>query len=128
MKVLLSVLTLFAMPMVGCASTPPAASAPTTAAREPVVLVDGAKARELMDAGARLVDVRTPDEFAEKHLDGAENVPLDRIYEQDMGPKDKPIIVYCMKGGRARLAANNLHDRGYRKVYNLGRMDHWDKQ
>jgi phage shock protein E len=80
-----------------------------------------------VQGGARLVDVRTPDEYAEKHLESAENVPLDRLFEQDMGPKDRAIVVYCMKGGRARLAANSLHDRGYAKVYRLGRMDHWEE-
>ncbi len=130
MKNLLALLAFAVAPLLGCESVPPAAAPAgpvVAAAREPVVVVDGAKARELVQGGARLVDVRTPDEFAEKHIEGAESMPLNRLFEADMGPKDRPIVVYCKKGGRARLAANSLHDRGYVKVYNLGKMENWDK-
>src|SRR5262249_45262656 len=44
-----------------------------------VVNVSGAQARELAKQGALLLDVRTAEEFADGHLDGAKNIPVDRV-------------------------------------------------
>jgi phage shock protein E len=110
-------------------STPaPAAAAPAPAAqaRRPQAVL-GAEARALIGSGAVLVDVRTVDEFAELHLDGARNIPVG-----DLGgalgtlPKDKPIIVYCAVGSRSAAAANMLASAGY-DVRNLGAMENWNR-
>lgn len=69
---------------------------------------------------ATLVDVRTKDEYALGHLDGAINVPLDDMRERlDEIPKEKPVVVYCGVGLRGYLASNILKDNGYPSVYNL---------
>jgi phage shock protein E len=84
-------------------------------------------AHEMVQHGAKLIDVRTADEYAEKHPDPAINIPLDEIRNRlsEIGPKDTPVIVYCHTGIRAALAADRLRKAGYRRVYNLGTMDRW---
>lgn len=78
-----------------------------------------------MQDGATLVDVRTPDEYAAKHIDGAVNVPVDDVATHDFGGKDKPIVLYCMHGQRSSRAAEALRSSGYTHVYLLGAMSAW---
>lgn len=113
--------SVLALALSACAATP--APAPTA----PASTVSGAEAKKLVAGGARLVDVRTPAEYAEKHIDGAENVPVDAIGERDLGPKDGPIVVYCGGGKRAARAASTLRAKGYTRVYDLGAMSSWDE-
>jgi len=75
--------------------------------------------------GAQLVDVRSPDEFAEKHIDGAINVPIDAVTSHDFGGKDKPLVLYCRAGHRSQQAADALRAGGYTRVYLLGPMSAW---
>jgi rhodanese-related sulfurtransferase len=104
-------------------SAAPAPAAPADAH------VDGTKAKALVAAGARLVDVRTPTEFGQKHIDGAVNLPVDTIgdHEADLGAKDTSLVLYCGSGARAARAATTLRAKGYTKVYELGAMSNWDK-
>ena len=55
------------------------------------------EARRLVESGARLVDVRTPGEFAAGHLPGAINIPVQDLERRlhELGPKQAPIVVYC---------------------------------
>lgn len=79
--------------------------------------------RELRDADLNkisLIDVRTPGEFADGHIPGAVNIPLDDLRESlDRIPADKPIVLYCGVGLRGYLASNILRQRGYSDVRNL---------
>ena len=105
----------------GCKSapSPPAARAATASP------VDGPTARKLVAAGAILVDVRSPGEFAAGHLEGARNIPVGELSSR-LGelPKDKPIVVYCAVGARSATAAGLLAEAGY-DVRNLGKMAAW---
>ena len=79
--------------------------------------------RELRDADltkVTLVDVRTADEYALGHIDGALNIPLDDLREW-IGeiPSDRPVYVYCGVGLRGYLASNILKENGYGDVRNL---------
>lgn len=69
-----------------------------------------------------LIDVRTPEEFAEGHIPGAINIPHDEIgnylAELEMH-KGKPIIVYCRSGRRAKLAMKVLTERSFPEVRHL---------
>jgi rhodanese-related sulfurtransferase len=87
--------------------------------------VDAATALSLAASGARVVDVRTPEEFAEGHLPGAVNVPYDEIERRvsEVGPKDGPVLLYCRSGRRSRIAAEALRELGYSKVYDAQRWD-----
>jgi len=87
--------------------------------------VDGAAAHKLVQDGAVLVDVRNPDEYATKHIDGAINVPIDQVASHDFGGKDKSVVLYCAQGHRSAKAADVLKTSGYTHVYLLGAMSAW---
>jgi rhodanese-related sulfurtransferase len=121
--------------VLACGAAPPSdtpAVAPSAAAAPAAPAdahVDGTKAKALVAAGARLVDVRTPAEFGQKHIDGAVNLPVDTVgdHEADLGAKDTALVLYCGSGARAARAATTLRAKGYTKVYELGAMSSWDK-
>jgi phage shock protein E len=86
-----------------------------------------ADARALVKDGAQLVDVRTEAEFAQGHLPGALNIPvqvLDRRM-RELGAKDKPLVLYCRSGARSGRAKRMLEQAGYTKVYDIGPMSAW---
>jgi rhodanese-related sulfurtransferase len=89
--------------------------------------IDSAQAHELVEAGARLVDVRTPEEFSAKHLPAAVNLPLQTLAGRlgELEPKDKPIVLYCRSGHRSGLAADMLRNAGFQAVHDLGPMSAW---
>lgn len=120
----------------GCSNeAPPPAAAGTAGAKSGLPDRDPALAHKLVSEGAVLLDVRTPEEFASKHIDGAVNVPVDeidkRMSEIDKltgGDANKPIVVYCQAGGRAARAKETLVSAGHAKVTNLGGIGDWDKK
>ena len=80
-----------------------------------------------MSEGAILLDVRSDEEFAEGHIEGAQHIPVSEVASR-LGelPKDKKIITYCHSGRRAQQAATTLRENGY-EVYELGPMSAWDE-
>ena len=89
--------------------------------------VTGAEAREMVERGARLVDVRTAREFAAGHLPGAVNIPLHELDRRtrELGSKERPIVVYCLSGHRSQRARAVLAADGFSAVHDLGAMRHW---
>lgn len=85
------------------------------------------EARALVGAGARLLDVRSPGEFASGHIDGALNIPVDQLAGRlaEVGPKDTPVVVYCRSGARSASAARTLKGAGFARVEDLGPMGRW---
>jgi phage shock protein E len=77
--------------------------------------------KQKIEAGAKIVDVRTPEEFRDGGYPGAVNIPL-QVLAARMGeiPKDKPVVLYCASGGRSGLAARQLKQAGYADVTNAG--------
>jgi phage shock protein E len=77
--------------------------------------------RAKLEAGARVVDVRTPEEFRSGAHPGAVNIPLHelaaRIHEL---PRDRPVVVYCASGMRSGAAARLLRKAGLTDVVNGG--------
>ncbi|GAB1108944.1 MAG: hypothetical protein Sw2PiBPW_06260 [Shewanella algae] len=76
--------------------------------------------------GAMLVDVRTPEEYAEGHLPEAVNIPFEQIAEafaKQGIAKDIPVVVYCRSGRRSGIAKESLEKAGYQEVYNGGGYD-----
>jgi len=69
--------------------------------------------------GARLLDVRTPAEYAAGHLPGAVNVPLAEIDRAAL-PKDRPLFLYCLRGTRSLRAAGILRRMGYAQAKSIG--------
>lgn len=90
-------------------------------------VVTGDSARALVAAGARLVDVRTPPEFHDRHLPGAINVPLQTLASRlgALGAKDAPLVLYCRSGARSSQAAAMLRNAGYTAVHDLGSIGNW---
>ncbi len=67
-----------------------------------------------------VVDVRTPMEFAQGHVPGARNYPLEAIDAWwHQLPKDKPVYLYCRSGNRSRQAAEYLKGKGFTHLYNV---------
>ncbi len=72
--------------------------------------------------GEQLLDVRTPEEYKQGHLENANNIDYrnpafrDRIKTLD---RNKPVFVYCLAGGRSAAAALILHENGFREVYDM---------
>lgn len=117
---------LAAAPSCSSSSSPaaPSAAAPGAPTRDPVK-IDGAAAKALVAAGAQLIDVRSEGEYSGGHIDGATNIPIDRLADSlAQIKKDKPVIVYCAAGVRAGRAATLLANAGY-DVRNLGSMSAW---
>jgi phage shock protein E len=95
----------------------------------PPGIVDGATAQRLAEAGALVVDVRTPAEFAAGHVPGARNVPFDEIARRsaEIGPPSTPVVVYCKSGQRSAVARQELRRLGFEKVWDVQRYDAWPK-
>jgi phage shock protein E len=86
-----------------------------------------AQAHKLVADGALLVDVRSPEEFASGHLPGAVNLPVQELDARlgELGPNDRPLVLYCRSGNRSARAAATLTRAGHKDVHNLGAMSRW---
>ena len=71
---------------------------------------------------AVLLDVRTVDEYAEGHIPGSINIPLDTVASvlERIPDKDTPLFVHCLSGGRSGKAVAFLKKLGYTQVKNIG--------
>jgi phage shock protein E len=76
---------------------------------------------ELIQAGAFLVDVRTPEEFESGHVTASVNIPLDQVAERldEFEGKDH-IVVFCRSGNRSAMAKAILAQNGIANVTNGG--------
>jgi phage shock protein E len=79
-------------------------------------------AKEKIKMGAKVVDVRTPEEYRGGHYEGARNIPLPELPNRlaELGDKTKPIVVYCASGMRSANAAKILKAAGFTDVTNAG--------
>ena len=75
-----------------------------------------------------ILDVRTGEEFAEKHIPGAINVPNEIISNYaipELPDKNQLILVYCRSGRRSKEAAEKLANIGYTNVVEFGGINDW---
>ena len=89
-----------------------------------------AEAKALMDSedGYVILDVRTSEEFAERHIEGAILIPDYEIREKAesiLTDKDQLILVYCRSGRRSKNAANELATLGYTNIKEFGGINDW---
>jgi phage shock protein E len=81
------------------------------------------KAAERLKAGAVIVDVRSPGEFAAQRLNGAENIPLGQfaqtVEKKSLGGETE-ILLFCASGTRSAVALKQLKRMGYDRVWNIG--------
>ena len=93
--------------------------------------IDAAALRRVLASGrpVRLLDVRTPGEFAAGHIDGAVNIPLDQLRAvagRLADPSLGDLVVICQAGGRAAKACAVLAEAGHRgPVLLIGGMNAW---
>ena len=79
------------------------------------------KLEKLVKEGAFLVDVRTPEEFAEGNVNGSTNIPLDQITANlDKFKEKENIVVFCRSGNRSGQAKGVLEQNGFANVINGG--------
>lgn len=90
-------------------------------------VVSREEARELVDAGAQLIDVRADHEWEAGRIAGATHLPLaelpQRTGELD---KDRAVVLYCRGGNRSSMAAAALAEAGYDAVKMSEGIVGWD--
>lgn len=138
--ILLAAVMLAAMLMTACSDKSDASSAAekvaATEAETANPIAEGYRqisqeeAQKMMDTEKEyiILDVRTPDEYAEGHIPGAicishDSIPTDDIPE--LPDKDQLIMVYCRSGRRSKLAAEQLVAQGYTNVVEFGGINTW---
>ncbi len=75
-----------------------------------------------------ILDVRTPTEFAEKHIPNAINIPNETIGTDEipgLPNKKQLILVYCRSGNRSKQASEKLAALGYTNVIEFGGINDW---
>lgn len=89
--------------------------------------IDDDVARARTTENSVIIDVRTPQEFKQGHIEGAKNVPLDRLGDlPKTAPKtDAPLFVYCQSGARSSRACRQMEAMGYSDVTDMGGIMQW---
>ena len=75
-----------------------------------------------------ILDVRTTEEFADKHIPDAINIPNETIGTEDipeLPDKDQLILVYCRSGNRSKQASDKLANLGYTNIVEFGGINDW---
>lgn len=80
------------------------------------------------ERGYIILDVRTAEEYSEKHIPGAINIPNETIGTEDipeLPDKEQLILVYCRSGNRSKQAAEKLVKLGYTNIVEFGGINDW---
>ncbi|MCL9769985.1 rhodanese-like domain-containing protein [Flavobacterium sp. HXWNR69] len=87
---------------------------------------------KLKQPNVQLLDVRTPEEFSEGHLENAINID---VTAEDFDAKvagldkEKPVMVYCKSGGRSAKASARLKELGFKTISDLeGGITNWKSE
>lgn len=78
--------------------------------------------KQMEDSASQIIDVRTPEEYAEGHIANAVNMNINNPNFETLIVslnKEQPVMVYCKAGGRSAKAAGILKDNGFKQVYDL---------
>ena len=91
------------------------------------VRITGGEARALVEGGALLVDVRSEGEHARGSIEGSINIPIQELAGRmdELGEKEREIVVYCQSGSRSAMAKRLLESNGFTKVHDLGGIGRW---
>ena len=99
------------------------------AAKAQITEIDPQTAADHIASGARVLDVREPDEFDQGALAGVVHIPrghLEAQVEGRLADKTVPVVVYCAGGVRSAFAAKTLQELGYAEVYSMaGGFSRW---
>lgn len=80
------------------------------------------------ETGYTILDVRTAQEYSEKHIPGAINIANESIGTKDipeLPDKDQLILVYCRSGNRSKQASEKLVKLGYTNIVEIGGINRW---
>ena len=80
------------------------------------------------ESGYIILDVRTAQEYSEKHIPGAINIPNETIGTKDipeLPDKEQLILVYCRSGNRSKQASEKLVKLGYTNIVEFGGINDW---
>ncbi|MFN7044073.1 MAG: rhodanese-like domain-containing protein [Flavobacterium sp.] len=88
--------------------------------------------KKMTQPDVQLVDVRTPEEFSEGHLENAVNIDVTadgfdaKVASLD---KEKPVMIYCKSGGRSAKASARLKELGFKNITDLeGGITNWNSE
>ena len=89
--------------------------------------IDVARAYQMYQDGAFVVDVRTQEEWDEVHIPGTVLIPLDELPDRlSEVPRDRDILVVCRSGNRSEEGAAILLKAGYESVVGMdGGIREW---
>lgn len=78
----------------------------------------------------QLVDVRTNEEHSKGHLANSQNIDFNSpTFDEDIVKldKEKPVLLYCQRGGRSAKCAEKMQEAGFKKIYDLkGGFSKWE--
>ena len=134
---IISILAVFAITMIGCENVK-VENNTTSVGNKTEVVAQGiqyktispkeAKKRLEAEKGIVLLDVRTPAEYAQKHIPKSTLIPVDMLQnkvQSQISNKETTIFIYCRSGNRSRMGAKMLIDLDYKNVYDLGGIINW---
>ena len=102
---------------------------PCAAEEARYVKITAQEAKARIDSGrAAVLDVRTKEEYDERHIPCALLIPLDMLEKgapRLLPDKDEEILVYCRSGRRSAEAAEKLAEMGYTRVFDFGGIIDW---
>ena len=139
MRKIAVLLLLAAMLLAGCSNqqpetqqttVQPTQATETTTPEEAYMNITQEEAKKLMDTETDyiILDVRTQEEFDEKHIPGAILIPHTEIEAkaaEKLPNKDQLILVYCRSGNRSKTASEALEKLGYTRIREFGGINTW---
>ena len=91
--------------------------------------IDAKEAKSMIDSKkVTIVDVRTEQEYKEKHIPNSILVPNETVEEEAVNKlpdKDAILLVHCRTGIRSKQASDKLVKMGYKNVYDFGGINDW---
>lgn len=93
-----------------------------TLADQYVILEVQAFKDSIKNNNVQLIDVRTPEEYKEGHIENAENIDFfsaDFMSKFNAFDRQKPIYIYCRSGNRSKKSGAKLSAMGFKKIYDL---------
>jgi phage shock protein E len=77
---------------------------------------------DLIKSGAKIIDVRSPEEFEDENFPNSINIPVNELQSRlkELGDPSTPLVLYCATGSRSAYAARVLQMAGFKKVVNAG--------
>ena len=105
----------------GCAAPVQESSYRQVTAEEAIALME-------KESGYIILDVRTAQEYSEKHIPKAVNIPNESIGTEEipaLPDKNQLILVYCRSGNRSKQASEKLAALGYANIVEFGGINDW---